>query len=89
MIENEPRNNSVTMGLISQTYHSTSTGMTFALIGRQIARQEGGIREAIHTCIYITYTSSLGSQIILPGVEREQGRFRGSIEGAKDANLLS
>ena len=31
--------------------------------------------------IYIIYTPNLGSEISLPGREREQGRFRGSIEG--------
>ena len=33
--------------------------------------------------IYIIYTPNLGSRIPFPGREREQGRFRGSTEGAK------
>lgn len=33
--------------------------------------------------IYIIYTPSLGLPITLPGREREQGRFRGSSEGAR------
>ena len=34
-------------------------------------------------CVYIVYIPNLGSRIALPGREREQSRFRGSIEGAK------
>ena len=33
--------------------------------------------------IYIIYTPNLGSRIALSGRKREQGRFRGSTEGAK------
>ena len=33
--------------------------------------------------IYIIYTPNLGSETALPGRGREQGRFRGSIEGAR------
>ena len=33
--------------------------------------------------IYYIYTPNLGSGIALPGREREQGRFRGSSEGAR------
>ena len=33
--------------------------------------------------IYIIYTPNLGYEITVPGREKEQGRFRGSIEGAK------
>ena len=33
--------------------------------------------------IYIIYTPNLGLEITLPGREREQGRFRGSSEGAR------
>ena len=33
--------------------------------------------------IYIIYTLNLGWGITLPGRERKQGRFRGSIEGAR------
>ena len=36
-----------------------------------------------HIYIYIIYTSNLGSETALPGRGREQGRFRGSIEGAR------
>ena len=32
---------------------------------------------------YIIYTPNLGLEIAVPGREREQGRFRGSIEGAR------
>ena len=32
--------------------------------------------------IYIIYALNLGFEIALPGREREQGRFRGSTEGA-------
>ena len=34
------------------------------------------------TYIYIIYTPNLGLAIAIPGREREQGRFRGSSEGA-------
>jgi len=33
--------------------------------------------------IYIIYTPNLGLEIAVPGREREQGRFRGSSEGAR------
>ncbi len=33
--------------------------------------------------IYIIYTPNLGFEIAVPGREREQGRFRGSSEGAR------
>lgn len=33
--------------------------------------------------IYIIYTLNLGFEIAILGLEREQGRFRGSTEGAK------
>lgn len=33
--------------------------------------------------IYIIYTPNLGLRIALPGQAREQGRFRGSREGAR------
>ena len=33
--------------------------------------------------IYIIYTPNLGSEIAIPGREREHGRFRGSIEGVR------
>ena len=33
--------------------------------------------------IYIIYTPNLGFEITIPGREREQGRFRGSSEGAR------
>ena len=36
--------------------------------------------------IYIIYTPNLGSRIAVPGREREQGRFRGSSEGARGSN---
>ena len=36
--------------------------------------------------IYIIYTPNLGLEIAVPGQEREQGRFRGSSEGAKGSN---
>ena len=36
----------------------------------------------IHIYICIIYTPNLGWGITVPGREREQGRFRGSIEGA-------
>ena len=36
----------------------------------------------IYIYIYILYTPNLEFEIIIPGREREQGRFRGSIEGA-------
>ena len=37
----------------------------------------------INIYIYIIYTPNLGLEIAVPGREREQGRFRGSIEGAR------
>ena len=40
----------------------------------------------IYIYMYIIYTPNLGSEIALPGREREQGRFRGSTEGAKGRN---
>jgi len=36
--------------------------------------------------IYIIYTPNLGLGITLPGREREQGRFRGSREGARGSS---
>ena len=36
--------------------------------------------------IYIIYTPNLGLEIAVPGREKEQGRFRGSSEGAKGSN---
>ena len=36
------------------------------------------------TYIYIVYTPILGSEIAVPGRDREQGRFRGSSEGARE-----
>ena len=35
---------------------------------------------------YIIYTPNLGLEIAVPGREREQGRFRGSSEGARESN---
>ena len=35
--------------------------------------------------IYIIYTPNLGFEIAVSGREREQGRFRGSIEGARES----
>jgi len=35
-----------------------------------------------HAYLYIIYTPNLGSEIAVSVREREQGRFRGSIEGA-------
>ena len=42
----------------------------------------GGGGVCIYIYIYIIYTPNLGSEIAVPGREREQGRFRGSTEGA-------
>ena len=36
--------------------------------------------------LYIIYTPNLELGIALPGREREQGRFRGSSEGARGSN---
>ena len=36
----------------------------------------------IYIYIYIIYTPNLGLRIAIPGREREQGRFKGSTEGA-------
>ena len=36
-----------------------------------------------HLHIYIIYTPNLGSETALPERGREQGRFRGCIEGAR------
>ena len=39
--------------------------------------------EPIYLYIYYIYTPNLGSEVAVPGREREQGRFRGSTEGAQ------
>ena len=36
--------------------------------------------------IYIIYTPNLGLEIVVPGQEREQGRFRGSNKGVRGSN---
>ena len=38
---------------------------------------------SVSAYIYIIYTPNLGSEIAVPGREREQGRFRGSTGGAR------
>ena len=44
-----------------------------------------GVRTRRRMCIYIypISTLNLGLEIAVPGREREQGRFRGSTEGAE------
>ena len=37
--------------------------------------------------MYIIYTPNLGLEIAVPGREREQGRFRGSTEGARGSTM--
>ena len=49
--------------------------------GRAIANPKFGVY-IIYIYIYIIYTPNLGSEVALPGREREHGRFRGSTEGA-------
>ncbi len=41
------------------------------------------VTEFEYDYIFIIFTQNLGSEIAIPGREREQGRFRGSTEGAK------
>ena len=41
---------------------------------------------SIRNYIQIIYTPNLGLRIAVPGREREQGRFRGSIEGARGSS---
>lgn len=48
---------------------------------RVCVRERGGEKES--TYIYIIYTPNLGFDIAVLGLEREQGRFKGSSGGAK------
>lgn len=42
---------------------------------------------SIDIYIYIIYTPNLGFETAVSGREREQGRFRGSIEGARGSTM--
>ena len=48
-----------------------------------MVESRGKLLSRSYVYIYIIYTPNLGLRITIPGLEREQGRFRGSTKGAK------
>jgi len=67
------------------SFHSASSSSPLVQRKRNYKKDPKPPHPDADIYIYIIYTPNLGFPIAVPGREREQGRFRGSTEGARES----